>query len=133
MTRRRVMDRASLMAAVDSLAASRPSGLLAGGDPNAAVNAKALIERATTQGIPVAHFWPGTAEMGALFSYQTDILDNFRRAASYADRILKGAKPGDLPIELPTRYELVVNRKVARELGIPIADAFLLRADRIIE
>lgn len=126
-------DRASLVAAVDSLAKSRPDALLVGGDNNTVANARELIERATTLRIPVAYFWPGTAEMGAIFSYHADILDNFRRAASYADRILKGARLGDLPVELPTRYELVVNRKAATDLGITIPNLLLLRADRILE
>jgi putative ABC transport system substrate-binding protein len=129
----RATDRATLLSAIDSLATSRPDGLLVGGDPNTVANARELIERATTLRIPVGYFWPGTAEMGALFSYQADILDNFRRAASYADRILKGAKPGDLPIELPTRYELIVNLKAAKHLGITFPNAFVLRADRTIE
>ena len=133
MTPIRATDRASLMSAVDSLAKSRPDALFVGGDSNAVQNARELIERATVLRIPVAHFWPGTAEMGALFSYQADIRDNYRRAASYAVRILKGAKPGDLPIELPTRYELVVNRKAAKDFGITLPNHFLLRADRIIE
>ena len=85
-----------------------------------------------TPRIPVAYFWPGTAEMGALFSYPVDILDDFRRAASYVDRILKGAKPGDLPIELPIRYELIVNLKAAKNLGITFPNAFVLRADPTI-
>jgi putative tryptophan/tyrosine transport system substrate-binding protein len=129
----RATDRASLVSAVDSLARLRPDALLVGGDSNATLSARETIERATALRIPVAHYWPGTAEMGALFSYQADILENFRRAGSYAVRILQGAKPGDLPIELPARYELVVNRKAAKELGITVPTAFLLRADRSIE
>ena len=126
-------DRSSLMAAIDSLAKSRPDAILVGGDNNTVSNASEVIARATALRIPVAYFWPGTAEMGALFSYQADVMRNFERAASYADRILKGAKPGDLPIELPNRYELVVNRKAAAELGISLPTAFLLRADRTID
>lgn len=129
----RATDRASLMSAIDSLAKSRPDALLVGGDSNATVYARELIKRATALRIPVAQYWPGTAEMGALFSYQTDIRENYRRAASYAVRILKGAKPGDLPIELPTRYELVVNRKAAKDFGITLPYTFLVRADRVID
>ena len=83
--------------------------------------------------VPVVHFWPGTAERGALLSYQADVQDNFRRAAGYVDRILKGAKPGDLPIFLPTRYEVVVNAKAARALGLTLSPEFLVRADRVIQ
>ena len=126
-------DRSSLMAAIDSLAKSRPDALLVGGDNNTVSNASEVIARATALRIPVAYFWPGTAEMGALFSYQADVIGNFERAASYADRILKGAKPADMPIELPKRYELVVNRKAATELGISLPTAFVLRADRVID
>ena len=80
--------------------------------------------------MPVVHFWPGTAEQGALLSYQADVLDNFRRAAGYVDKILKGANPSDLPIYQPTRYELVINAKAARGLGLTLPQTFLDRVDR---
>jgi putative ABC transport system substrate-binding protein len=126
-------DRASLAAAVDSLAKSRPDALLIGGDALFVVNAAAMIQRAAALGIPVVHYWPGTAEAGALLSHQADIPDNFRRAGGYVDKILRGAKPGDLPIYQPTHYELVVNAKVARALGLTLPQSFLVRADRVIQ
>jgi putative ABC transport system substrate-binding protein len=132
-TRPHARDHASLMAMIDSLAQARPDAVLIGGDAIFVNHSRELIERATAQRVPVVYYWPGTAEQGALFSHQADIRDNFRRAAGYVDRILKGAKPGDLPIYQPTRYELVVNSKVARALGIALPPAFLLRADRVIE
>ena len=66
-------------------------------------------------------------------SYAASISDNFRRAAEYADKILKGARPGNLPIEQPTRFELVVNIKTAKAIGATIAPSFLVRADRVVE
>jgi putative ABC transport system substrate-binding protein len=126
-------DRASLALAVDSLEKLRLGALLIGGDALFTNNARQIIDRATALRVPVAYYWPGTAEMGALFSHQAEIQKNYERAAYYVDRILKGAKPGDLPIEQPTRYELVLNRKAAMAFGITIPSTVLVRVDRVIE
>jgi putative ABC transport system substrate-binding protein len=126
-------DRASLARAVDSIEKLRPGALLIGADALFNSNAPQMIERATALRVPIAHYWPGTAEMGALFSHQADINGNFERAAYYVDRILKGTHPSDLPVEQPTRYELVLNRKAARAFGITVPSAVILRADRVIE
>jgi len=126
-------DPASLALALDFVAASRPHALLMGGASLNVVRAKEIIERMVAARVPVAHYWPGTAEMGALFSHQADIFYNFRRAAYYVDRILKGTKPGDLAIELPTRYELVVNKRTAKDLNVTFPASFLLRADKVID
>jgi putative ABC transport system substrate-binding protein len=126
-------DRASLTLAVESLGKLRPGALLIGEDTLFTSNARQIIERATALRVPVAYYWPGTAEMGALFSHHADIQKNYERAAYYVDRILKGTKPSELPIEQPTRYELVLNRKVATTFGITIPSTVLLRADRIID
>ena len=125
-------DRASLAQALDSLEKSPPDALFVT-EAVAVQHAEELIKRATAFRVPVVHFWPGTAEQGALLSYQVDVQENFRRAAGYVDKILKGAKPGELPIYQPTRYELVVNAKVARALGLALPPSFLVRADRVIQ
>jgi putative ABC transport system substrate-binding protein len=97
------------------------------------------FERQRIVKLALAQRWPLVAggrrwaEEGALLSYSSDQAANFRRAAYYVDRILKGAKPGDLPIEQPTKIELVVNMKTAKALGITIPPSILVRADKVIE
>jgi len=84
-------------------------------------------------GLPAIWFTREVIVDGALISYGVDESENFRRAAFFVDKILKGARPADLPIELPTKFELVVNLKTAKALGLTIPESFLLRADEVIE
>jgi putative ABC transport system substrate-binding protein len=96
-------------------------------------------ERRSIVKLALAHRWPvvagtgGWAEAGALLSYSADTLANYRRAAYYVDRILKGTKPGDLPIEQPTKFELVLNMKTAKALKLDIPRELAVRVDRVIE
>ncbi len=99
----------------------------------AVVERRRIVKFAQEQRWPMIAVTGGFAEEGALLSYGADRVALFRRAAYYVDRILKGTKPGDLPIEQPTRFELVVNMKTAKALGLAIPQPFLMRADRVIE
>lgn len=92
-----------------------------------------LVALAAVHKIPAVHAYAASVRAGGLISYASDLKANFRHAAVYVDRILKGAKPGDLPIEQPTKFELVLNMKTARALGLKIPQSVLVRADEVIE
>ena len=92
-----------------------------------------IILAAARNKVPAVYAASYYARDGGLLSYGVDLVDNFRRAAAYVDRILRGAKPGDLPVQLPTKFEMVVNRKTANALGLRVPPSILLRADEVIE
>ena len=92
-----------------------------------------MISAAARNNVPAVSTSSELIIGGGLLSYGVDFVDLFRRAASYVDRILRGAKPGDLPVQFPTKFEMVVNRKTATALGLAIPPSILLRADEVIE
>jgi putative ABC transport system substrate-binding protein len=92
-----------------------------------------LVDLAAKNRLPAVYPWRDGVDAGGLISYGTNAADLFRRAASYVDRILKGAKPADLPVEQPTKFELVVNLKTAKALELKIPESLLQRADQVIE
>jgi putative ABC transport system substrate-binding protein len=92
-----------------------------------------IADLAAKHRLPTMFFFREFAEAGGLVSYGPNFVELWRRAAAYVDRILKGARPSDLPVEQPTRVELVINLKTAKALGLTIPQSLLLRADQIIE
>ena len=92
-----------------------------------------IISAAARNSVPAVYSLSEDARDGGLLSYGPDQVDTFRRAASYVDRILRGAKPADLPVQFPTKYETVVNLKTAKALGLTVPQSILLRADEVIE
>ena len=92
-----------------------------------------MISAAARNNVPAVYSKSEAARDGGLLSYGTDQVDIWRRAASYVDRILRGAKPAELPVQFPVKYEMVVNRKTAMALGLAIPPSILLRADEVIE
>ena len=111
----------------------RADGLLAVSDPVVGNNLALLSKEAASHRLPAMYSRREFVEAGGLMAYGPSYEDNYRRAAAYVDRILKGASPGELPVEQPIRFELIVNRKTARALGLTLPPSLLLRADRVIE
>ena len=125
---------ASLSAGLEQIASARPDAIYVSFVAGViARNRTAIAEFALRHRMPLISAWAYFTEAGGLLSYSPDILAMFRRSAYYVDRILKGAKPGELPIEQATKIELVVNLGTARALGITLPPDIMLHADRVIE
>src|SRR5215831_14969056 len=116
-----------------AMAKERVGALLVLSDAIFSSHRTRLADLAARSRLPAAYGVRESVEAGGLMSYGPSILDSYRRAATYVDQILKGAKPAELPVEQPTKYELVINMKTAKALGLTIPQAVLLRADEIIE
>jgi putative ABC transport system substrate-binding protein len=119
--------------AFTTIAAQRPEALFVGAHTFFMLSRMRIIELAAKHRLPAIYEWPEQVEDGGLMSYGASLSGIARRIAAYVDRIFKGAKAGELPIEQPTRIELVINLKTAKALGLTIPQSLLLRADRLID
>jgi putative tryptophan/tyrosine transport system substrate-binding protein len=128
-----VRDAGEIERAVAAFARPANGGLIV--TPSASVSAHhdLIISLAARQKLPAVYPFRSMVTSGGLISYGPDLVDQFRRAAGYVDRILKGEKPADLPVQAPTKYELAINLKTARALGLTVPPALLARADEVIE
>jgi putative ABC transport system substrate-binding protein len=113
--------------------ASPNVGLIVTGSPQVTVNRAKIIELAANHGLPAIYNIKVFAKDGGLLSYCSDNVAEFRNAADYVSRILKGEKPGDLPVQVPTKSELVINLQTAKTLGLTVPPTLVARADEVIE
>jgi putative ABC transport system substrate-binding protein len=119
--------------AITAFAQSANGGLVVTGSSGALVHSNLIITLAARHRLPAVYNERSFAAAGGLVSYGPDFVDQYRRAAGYVDRILKGEKPADLPVQAPTKYELVINLKTAKALGLDVPATVLARADEVIE
>jgi putative ABC transport system substrate-binding protein len=128
-----VYDNVEIETAIIALGREPGGGLLVmpGGFMN--VHRAPIISAAARNNVPAVYMLSYYARDGGLLSYGTNTVDSYRGAASYVDRILRGEKPGDLPVQLPTKFEMVVNLKTAKALGLAVPPSIMLRADEVIE
>ena len=128
-----VRDSGEIERSVAAFAQSPNGGLIVTGSPTATALREFIVDLAIRHRLPAVYSIRAFVAAGGLASYGADFLDQFRRAAGYVDRILKGEKPADLPVQAPTKYELVINLKTAKALGLEVPPALLARADEVIE
>ena len=128
-----VRDAGEIERAVAAFARSANGGLVVTGSASATTHRELIITLAARHKLPAVYTDRFAVASGGLISYAPNFVDQFRRAAVYVDKILKGAKPADLPVEQPTRFSFVINLKTARALGLTVSPALLARADEVIE
>jgi putative ABC transport system substrate-binding protein len=126
-------DPSDIEQAVAAFARSLNGGLIATAGSGTARHRDLIIALAARHKLPAIYFERNFVSAGGLISYGPNYVDQYRKAAHYVDRILKGEKPADLPVQAPTKYELVINLKTARALGLDVPAAVLARADEVIE
>jgi putative ABC transport system substrate-binding protein len=124
---------AEIETAIIALGREPGGGLVVIPDAFMGVHRGPILSAAARNNVPAVYGISYYAREGGLLSYGSDPVDTFRRAAPYVDRILRGEKPGDLPVQFPVKYEMAVNRKTATALGLAIPPSIMLRADEVIE
>jgi putative ABC transport system substrate-binding protein len=124
---------AEIETVITSLGREPASGLVVQGDPFTETRRAQITSLAARNNVPAVYPNSGWARDGGLLSYGPDFADSFRRSASYVDRILRGAKPADLPVELPVKFQMTLNIRIAKALGLTVPQSILLRADEVIE
>jgi putative tryptophan/tyrosine transport system substrate-binding protein len=128
-----VRDAGEIERTITAFSQSSNGGLIVTGSALAVVHRELIIALAARNSLPAVYFERLFVTRGGLISYGPDLLDQFRRAAGYVDRMLRGEKPADLPVQAPTKYELVINLKTAKALGLDVSATLLARADEVIE
>jgi ABC-type uncharacterized transport system substrate-binding protein len=128
-----VRDAAEIERSITAFARSSNGGVILTASALAWVHRDLILTLAARHRLPAVYFARAFVASGGLVSYGTDVIDQYRRAAGYVDRILRGEKPGDLPVQAPTKYELSINLKTAKALGLEIPTTLLARADEVIE
>jgi len=119
--------------AITSLGREPRGGLLVMDDAFMTVHRAPIISLAARNNIPAVYTSAGWVRDGGLLSYGTDVYDLYRRGADYVDRILRGARPADLPVQIPIKFEMALNTRTAKALGLTVPPSILLRADEVIE
>jgi putative ABC transport system substrate-binding protein len=128
-----VRDADEIEGAVAAFARSPNGGLIVTASTPAAIHRELISTLAARHRLPAVYSFRYFVTAGGLISYGPDSIDPYRRAAGYIDRILKGEKPADLPVQAPTKYEVVINLKTAKALGLTVPETLLARADEVIE
>jgi putative ABC transport system substrate-binding protein len=128
-----VRNAAEIELAIKAFGSQSNGGLIVQPDGITLGHRQLIIDLAAKHGLPAVYPFRVFAMEGGLMAYGINVADQFRRAASYIDRILRGAKPADLPVQAPTKFELVINLKTAKALGLTVPPQLLARADEVIE